>query len=128
MARTPLSSRMERPIKFGTGTCGWMPMSEYIDFDKPVYLSLFGIWSKKSGYAMLKPGVAAPERLVLADKSVERLAKAADAPVFDYVSETFEESPNIFVTGPDLKDAKRVTDTNPFQNQVCVGPVRVGRV
>lgn len=33
--------------------------SEYIDFDKPVYLSLFGIWSKKSGYAMLKPGAAA---------------------------------------------------------------------
>jgi dipeptidyl aminopeptidase/acylaminoacyl peptidase len=95
--------------------------SEYIDFDKPVYLSLFGIWSKKSGYAMLKPGAAAPERLVLADKSVERLAKAADAPVYDYVSETFEESPNIFVTGPDLKDAKRVTDTNPFQSKYAWG-------
>jgi hypothetical protein len=60
--------------------------SEYIDFDKPVYLSLFGIWSKKSGYAVMKPGATAPERLVSADKSVERLAKAADAPVFDYVS------------------------------------------
>lgn len=58
---------------------------------------------------------------MLADKSVERLAKAADAPVYDYVSETFEESPNIFVTGPDLKDAKRVTDTNPFQSKYAWG-------
>ncbi len=94
---------------------------EFIDLEKPVYLSLFGIWSKKSGYAVLKPGVPAPERLVLADKSVERLAKASDAPVFDYMSETFEESPNLFVGGPDLKDAKRVTDTNPFQSKYAWG-------
>jgi dipeptidyl aminopeptidase/acylaminoacyl peptidase len=93
------------------------PEDEFIDLDKPVYLSLFGIWSKKSGYAMLRPGAPAPERLVLADKSIERLAKASQAPVFEYVSETFEESPNIFVAGPDLKDAKRVTDTNPFQSK-----------
>ena len=83
---------------------------DFIDLEKPVYLSLFGVWSKKSGYAVLKPGATAPERLVLGDKSIERLAKAADAPVFDYLSETFEESPNLFVAGADLKDPKRVTD------------------
>src|SRR5580658_1230840 len=97
------------------------PEDEFIDLDKPVYLSLFGIWSKKSGYAMLRPGAASPERLVLIDKSVERLAKASDAPVFEYVSETFEESPNVFVGGPDLKDARRVTDTNPFQSKYAWG-------
>ena len=88
-----------------------------IDLDKPMYLSLFGIWTKKSGYAVLRPGAPAPERLLWADKSIERLAKAADAPVFEYTSETFEDSPNIMVGGPELKDAKRVTDTNPFQDK-----------
>jgi dipeptidyl aminopeptidase/acylaminoacyl peptidase len=97
------------------------PEEESIDLQKPIYLSLFGIWSKKSGYAVLRPGAAAPERLVFADKSIERLAKAADAPVLEYVSETYEESPNVFVAGPDLKEAKRVTDTNPFQSKYAWG-------
>jgi dienelactone hydrolase len=88
-----------------------------IDLEKPVYLSLFGIWSKKSGYALLNPGATSAEKLVWADKSIDRLAKAADSPVFEYTAETFEESPNVFVGGMDLKDAKRVTDTNPFQSK-----------
>ncbi len=92
------------------------PDEESIDLEKPVYLSLFGIWTKKSGYAVMKPG-SAPERLIWGDKSFERLAKASSAPVYEYVAETFEESPNIFVGGADLKDAKRVTDTNPFQSK-----------
>jgi dipeptidyl aminopeptidase/acylaminoacyl peptidase len=97
------------------------PEEESIDLAKPVYLSLFGIWSKKSGYAVLRPGAATPERLIFADKSIERLAKASDAPVYEYVSETFVESPNVFVGGPELKEAKRVTDTNPFQSKYAWG-------
>jgi dipeptidyl aminopeptidase/acylaminoacyl peptidase len=97
------------------------PEEESIDLSKPVYLSLFGVWSKKSGYAVLKPGAAAPEKLIWTDKAVERLGKAADAPVFEYVSETYEESPNAFVAGPDLKDAKRVSDTNEFQSKYAWG-------
>ncbi len=96
-----------------------------IDLDKPVYLSLFGIWSKKSGYALLRPGAAAPERLVFDDKSIERLAKAADAPVYEYVSETYEESPNVFVGGPELKDSKKITDTNAFQSKYAWGHTEI---
>ena len=92
------------------------PEEEFIDLQKPVYLSLFGIWSKKSGYAVMRPG-AAPEQVLFMDKSIERLAKASDAPVYSYVSETAEESPNVFVGAADLKDAKRITDTNPFQSK-----------
>jgi dipeptidyl aminopeptidase/acylaminoacyl peptidase len=97
------------------------PDAEFIDLTKPVYLSLFGVWSKKSGYAVLKPGASSPEKLIWADKSIERLAKASDAPVFEYVSETYEESPNVFVGGADLKDAKRISDTNPFQSKYAWG-------
>jgi len=97
------------------------PEEESIDLAKPVYVSLFGVWSKKSGYAVLRPGASAPEKLVWADKSIERLAKASDAPVFEYVSETYEESPNVFVASPDLKDAKRITETNAFQSKYAWG-------
>jgi dipeptidyl aminopeptidase/acylaminoacyl peptidase len=90
------------------------PDEEFIDDQKPVYVSLFGIWTKKSGYGRLtKAGV---ERLLWDDKDIGRLGKASDADVFQYVSETFVDSPNIFVGGADLKDAKQVTKTNPFQS------------
>jgi len=97
------------------------PDDEWIDTDKPLYLSLFGIWSKKSGYARLQPGSSTVERLVWLDKSVTRLAKAKDADVYEYVVETFEDSPSVFVGASDLKSAKQVTKTNPFQERFAWG-------
>lgn len=100
------------------------PEDEFIDTANPIYLSLFGIWTKKSGYARLKldpSGTPTEEHLVWADKSIERLGKAKDADVFQYVVQTFVESPNAFVGGPDLKDPKQVTRTNPFQNNYAWG-------
>jgi dipeptidyl aminopeptidase/acylaminoacyl peptidase len=91
------------------------PDEEFIDTDKPIYLSMFGIWSKKSGYARLEGGQT--ERLIWADKSVDRLAKAKDAGTYAWVSQSFEESPNYFAAGPNLADAKQVSDTNPFQSK-----------
>jgi dipeptidyl aminopeptidase/acylaminoacyl peptidase len=89
------------------------PEEEFIDTDKPLYLTMFGIWSKKSGYARLSGGKTEP--LIWADKSIDRLAKAKDADTYVWVSQTFEESPNYFAAGPNLSDAKRISNTNPFQ-------------
>ncbi len=100
------------------------PEAEWIDTKKPVYLSLFGIWTKKSGYARLNPQASGPqkeEHLLWLDKSVDRLAKAREAEVFEYVSQTFVESPNAFVSGPDLKEPKQVTATNLFQRNYAWG-------
>jgi dipeptidyl aminopeptidase/acylaminoacyl peptidase len=100
------------------------PEEEWIDTSKPIYLSLFGIWSKKSGFARLRPdgsGGLAEEHLLLLDKSLDHLAKAKDADVFEYVQQTFVESPNAFIAGANLKEAKAVTKTNPFQNNYAWG-------
>ena len=100
------------------------PEEEWIDTSKPIYLSLFGIWTKKSGFARLKPGASGSlteEHLLWLDKSLDHLAKAKDADVFAYVQQTFMESPNAFVAGADLKDAKAVTKTNPFQSNYAWG-------
>jgi dipeptidyl aminopeptidase/acylaminoacyl peptidase len=94
---------------------------EWIETDKPLYLSLFGIWTKKSGYARLAHGAKSDEHLIWVDKQVDELAKAKDADVYEYVTQSFEVSPNIFVGGPDLKDAKQVTKTNPFQSNYAWG-------
>ncbi|MGI8782770.1 MAG: prolyl oligopeptidase family serine peptidase [Acidobacteriota bacterium] len=112
------------------------PDEEWIDTDKPAYLSLFGIWTKKSGFARLAPGAtgaASDEHLVWLDKSVHPpaqlwvssgggiLAKAKDADVYVYTLESFNDSPDAFVGGADLKEAKQVTRTNPFQDNYAWG-------
>jgi dienelactone hydrolase len=97
------------------------PDTPCLDRAQPIYFETTGEWTKKSGIARLAPGAAAPERLVWVDKSVARLAKAKDAPVYAYVSQTFQESPNVFVGGADLKNMKQVTGTNPFQSKYAWG-------
>src|SRR5262249_24887089 len=97
------------------------PDADPIDRSKPIYFEMFGRLSKKSGYARLAPGAAAPERLVWLDKSVARLAKAKDADVYEYVVQSYEDSPDAFVGGPGLKEMKQITATNAFQARYAWG-------
>ena len=92
---------------------------EWIDLDAPVYLSLYGEWTKKSGYGMLEHGEV--DRLVWLDENVGSLAKAEEAMVFGYVAQDFDDSPDLFVAGPDLGNAKQVTETNPFHDDYAWG-------
>jgi dipeptidyl aminopeptidase/acylaminoacyl peptidase len=91
------------------------PDDEWIDLSKPLVVSLFGIWSKKSGYGHVPPGGRAAERLVWHDKMTTALARAKDADVFAYVVQAYDDSPDAFVGGAGLHDAKQVTKTNEHQ-------------
>lgn len=93
---------------------------QWIDLSKPVYLSVFGEWTKRSGYAQLKPsGTVA--RLVWLDKRVASLAKAKNAEIYGYIVQDYDDSPDIFVGRADLRDMKQVTATNPFQDEYAWG-------
>jgi dipeptidyl aminopeptidase/acylaminoacyl peptidase len=85
-----------------------------IDLSRPVLVSLAGELSKRSGWARLRPG-SAPERLRFEDARLTRLAKADSADVFAFTIERFDDSPDWFVGGAALADARRVSETNPFQ-------------
>jgi dipeptidyl aminopeptidase/acylaminoacyl peptidase len=97
-----------------------------IDISKPQYLSVFGIVSKKSGYARLRPAsssgprTADVEKLVWLDKSVGSIGKAKDAEVYSYVSQDYDDSPDLFV-GADPSSARQATNTNPFQEKFAWG-------
>jgi len=93
---------------------------EALDLSKPLYLSLYGEWTKKSGYARLAPG-GGIERLIFVDRTVGGLEKAKNAEVYAYTLQDYDLSPNVFVAGPDLKDAKKITDTNAFQEKFAWG-------
>jgi dienelactone hydrolase len=86
------------------------------------FLSLFGTRSKKSGYARFTSGAGgAVTQLIFLDKAVGGLAKAEKADVFSYMVQGSDDSPDLFVGGPDLAKAKQVTNTNPFLSKYAWG-------
>ncbi|HLK66404.1 MAG TPA: prolyl oligopeptidase family serine peptidase [Bryobacteraceae bacterium] len=103
----------------GRGGRGGGEDPEWIDLSKPVYLSLEGRWTKKTGYARLANGNV--ERLVWLDKGIRGLEKAKDADVLLYQAGSWDDSPNFFVAGMDLKNPRKVSDTNPFAAQYAWG-------
>ncbi|HSA95565.1 MAG TPA: prolyl oligopeptidase family serine peptidase [Acidobacteriota bacterium] len=96
------------------------PEAEWVDVAKPLYAGVFGELSKKSGYARIMPGTG-PTRLVWLDRSVDALAKAKSAEVFVYSVQDYDDSPDLFVGDGELKGAKQVTATNPFQADFAWG-------
>ncbi|MDB4875476.1 MAG: peptidase prolyl oligopeptidase active site domain protein [Gemmatimonadetes bacterium] len=91
-----------------------------IDTSKPLILTATGEYNKKSGYARLAVGQPV-QRLVWLDKQVSSLKKAKNADVYLMEEQTYEESPNFFVAGSTLADAKQVSHTNPFQKDHAWG-------
>jgi dipeptidyl aminopeptidase/acylaminoacyl peptidase len=102
----------------GRGGRGGAANNEAIDLEKPVYLSMEGRWSKKTGYSVLQNGKV--DRVIYEDKAVRGLEKAKDADVFTYQAGAWDDSPNFFA-GSGLKAARRISETNPFASQYAWG-------
>src|SRR5690606_17781941 len=64
-------------------------------------------------------GGRTPERLALEDANLTGLTRADSSDVFLFRTEGRALSPNLFVSGPDLANARRLTDTNPFLSDVA---------
>jgi len=96
------------------------PEAEWYDLAKPVHVSVFGELSKRSGYARIGGGAAAT-RLVWLDKAVSSLGKAKGAETYVYSVQGYDDSPDLFVGGPELGKARQVTATNPFQADYAWG-------
>ncbi len=89
--------------------------------DEPLYYSTYGEWTKKAGFSRARRGET-PEPLVWTDaRFAGGLLKARDADVYAFRHERFDDSPDYFVAGPDLDEARQVTRTNPFQADYAWG-------
>jgi dipeptidyl aminopeptidase/acylaminoacyl peptidase len=97
------------------------PDEQWIDPRGPVYFSMFGIWSKKSGYARLDAGATRAVPLVVEEKSITNLGKAKSADVLAYTVQSFEHPPHVLVGGTDLNSARTVVKTNPFASDYAWG-------
>jgi dipeptidyl aminopeptidase/acylaminoacyl peptidase len=96
------------------------PEEKFIDTSKPLLLTAYGEWTKKSGYFLLELGKE-PRVLVFADKRFGFPRKAKKVDLVLYTIETFEEFPDYYVSELNFKNPKKVTDANPQQKDFVWG-------
>lgn len=95
-----------------------------VDLAKPLILSAYGEWTKRSGYYSLAPdGGLAP--ILFVDKAIGNLQRAQNADRAIFTQQTATEFPDYWVASASLAGAKRVTDANPILRDYTWTPRRV---
>ncbi len=94
---------------------------DVIPRSKSIYWNVYDEWTEEHGYARSSQLTNDPERLLWKPKMITDLTRADSADVYAYRVEDFEDSPDYFRAGPDLADARQVTETNAFQQDYAWG-------
>jgi dipeptidyl aminopeptidase/acylaminoacyl peptidase len=89
----------------------------YIPADRPLLLSAFDPRSKADGFYRVAARGGTPERLVMQDYRFSTPRQAADADVLLFTRQSFTEFPDLWVSGLDLRDMRRITAENPQQSE-----------
>jgi dipeptidyl aminopeptidase/acylaminoacyl peptidase len=93
------------------------PDAEFISRKDLLYLSAFNYDNKESGYYTLRQGKAYdPVRLVFEQAAFSRgLTKAKKADILLWQKETFSVSPELYIGDMTIKEARKISTTNPQQ-------------
>ncbi len=87
-----------------------------ISIKKPLILSAFHEKTKASGFFRLDPTRnEPPTRLIYQDKMLSSLQKARKADVYIFTAQTFEEFPDLWLSGPDFNNPRKISQANPQQ-------------
>jgi dipeptidyl aminopeptidase/acylaminoacyl peptidase len=90
------------------------PQEKFIDPSKPLLLRAENESTRDSGfYRERVEGSAGPEKLAMMPRYFSSPSKAKDADVFLLAASTFNEFPDLLVTGPEFKEFKKASDANP---------------
>jgi dipeptidyl aminopeptidase/acylaminoacyl peptidase len=87
------------------------------DLSKPVYVSVYGEWTKKGGIGLLVATTPGVKMLTWDDASYGNLIKARKADIYLFTRQTIKEFPDYELSGPTLSTAQKVTDANPQQKE-----------
>jgi dipeptidyl aminopeptidase/acylaminoacyl peptidase len=116
--------RLDRPAgaRGGRGGAGAAATDEDegVDLTKPLLLSAYGEWTKKSGYYTLSPG-SKPTPLLYDDEQIGQAIKASNADRVLFTRQTFKESPDYWLTTSSFAAPRKVTDANPFITEYAWG-------
>jgi len=90
-----------------------------IDLSKPVTLSAYGEWTKKSGYSELAGGQL--KELIYEDASFSNPVRAMKAERYLFTRQTFVEFPDLRVCGPSFRESRKISGANPQQKDYLWG-------
>ena len=95
------------------------------NFSEPIWASVRNERTKDTGYVTINLSTKEVVNLINKPAAVSALARARDSEVYALRVETWEDSPNVFVAGPDLEGLTQITNTNPFQKEYAWGKSRL---
>ena len=90
-----------------------------VDLTKPVMLTTYGEYTKKSGFSQLADGTL--KSLLYEDAAFSAPMRASASDVFVYTRQTFREFPDLRVSGTDFAKATKISDANPQQAEFAWG-------
>jgi dienelactone hydrolase len=102
------------------------PEEKGADLTQPQVFTMYGEWTKKSGFLRLDPK-SGPTALCWDDATFGRLAKAREADVYLFTRETVSAYPEYYSADASLKNPRRLTTANPDQDKFkfCSGSMLV---
>jgi len=92
------------------------PQEQGIDLSRPLYISTYGEWTKKSGVALVEEGKPGA-RMLLWDDALFSLTKAEKADTYLYTRQTYKDFPDYYVADGSLENGTRITEANPQQKE-----------
>ena len=98
-----------------------------IDPTKPLLLRAENEWTRESGFYRDRINGQAPERLVMSARLHSPPVKAKAADVYMLTASTFNDYPDLLVTGPDFREMKKVSNANPQKEQFLWGSAELIR-
>lgn len=99
---------------------------EYIDTDKPLFLSAFNKETKEAGYYSLQTTAKNKLlKLILDKKSFPSINKAKNADVFVYTKADFATTPDLWLTVDMWKKEKQLSHINPQMKDYLWGTVEL---
>jgi len=112
-ADNKISFRLVRPEPIDPMATRRARTGEEYDLSRPVTLSAFGELTKQAGFYRLSGGELS--QIVYDDAAYDTPEKASHADRYLFTRQTFSESPDLRLSGPDFADARMITDSNPQQ-------------
>ncbi len=98
------------------------PEEKFISLKKPLILIGTNETTRATGFFRLDVSRSdKPEKLIYMDKMLGGLQKAKKADRYVFTIQTFEEFPDLWVSGPDFNDARKVSQANPQQAEYVWG-------
>ncbi len=98
---------------------------EYHIPDDIIYLSAFDVGNKQDGYYRLDMKSLELRALMTDDARFTQLQKAKEDDIFLWRKSTFTEYPDLWISDMEFNDSRKLTTTNPQQDDYLWGSVRL---